>query len=203
MIVALTGYARTGKDTVGTTLVRDHGFRRVAFGDLLKQIAEDTNPIISVNHNDPDSEPFDCSVRTALRSCGNWENVKDDLPEMRQYLVDLGNSLRARIPNVETSWWLDDHDPSDRVVNTNVYHPEEIDRIRAAGGYVVRIHRPSQGPANEDEARTGRHPVDYTLTNDGTREELSARVHALFRMLTGIEKPGERVLDTRIMGETQ
>jgi hypothetical protein len=184
-VIALTGYARSGKDTVGKILVDDYKYRRVAFGDLLKQIAEDLNSPIRLM-GDPDDVPlhstdgphYYATIREVLASYdGSWERVKDAHPETRQYLVDLGNALRRRIPGVETGWWLEDavlrHE---NVVNTNVYHAEELREIARHGGILIRVTRPGFGPANDDERATGKVDVDDTIDNDGTLEDLRAEV---------------------------
>jgi dephospho-CoA kinase len=45
-VIGLTGYAQTGKDTVGEILVRDHGFKRVAFADAVRECVYALNPLI-------------------------------------------------------------------------------------------------------------------------------------------------------------
>lgn len=180
VLIGLTGFARSGKDTAGVVLVERHGFRRVAFGDTLKDVAEDMNPILEYKADRGDGE---LAVRRTpldrlLASHGGREGLKDAIPEYRVYLVDLGNSLRHRIPGVEIAASFGNVQPGDRVVNTNVYHPEEIDAIRAMGGIVIRVTRPDWSAANPDEARTGLHPVDVTIANDGTVEDLAVKVAA-------------------------
>ena len=185
ILIGLTGFARSGKDSVGRILTDGHGFRRVAFGDTLKAIAEDLNPLIEFTGPDG-SNTNRVRVADLLATHGGWEGTKDAVPESRQFLVDLGNSLRLRIPGVEISASFGVPQPGDRMVNTNVYHPEEIDAIRAMGGVVVRVRRPDFGPANPDEANTGNHPVDATVVNDGDFDALSAQVSRVLRGL-GIE----------------
>jgi hypothetical protein len=189
MIIGLTGYARTGKDTVGKILVDHHGFRRVAFGDVLKAVAEDTDPIIEICTDDPDIEYSTASVRELLRAYGDWEDIKDGVPEARQYLVDLGNSLRRRIPGVEISAAFAGVKPGEDVVNTNVYHREEIEAIQKMGGVVLRVVRPGIKPANDDEARTGQVTVDATVVNDGSIDKLAVNVDLVIRYLRDQEKP--------------
>lgn len=176
IIIGLTGFARSGKDSVGKLLVERHGFRRVAFGDTLKDIAEDMNPLIRHTVNGVETVSF---YNDLLVQHGGREGIKDAVPESRQYLVDLGNSLRHRITGVEISATFGTLTPGDRVVNTNVYHGEEIDAIRAMGGIMLRVRRDGYGPANVDEARTGKHPVDGVLSNDGDFEALAANLQTV------------------------
>ncbi|HET9691813.1 MAG TPA: hypothetical protein VFP61_11725, partial [Acidimicrobiales bacterium] len=49
MIIALSGYARAGKDTVAEILA-DHGYRRAAFADPLKQVLADLDPPLDSPH---------------------------------------------------------------------------------------------------------------------------------------------------------
>lgn len=178
--LGLTGPARSGKDTFGAFLV-ERGLRRVAFGDTLKEIAEDMNPLLE---HEVDGAPRISPWNSLLEVHGGREGIKDAIPAARPWLVDLGNSLRKRIPGVEIAAAFGGAAPSERVVNTNVYHAEEIDAIRAMdGGYVIRVLRPGWKPANEDEARTMRHPVDLTVMNDGTVEDLRVKADDLLRGL--------------------
>lgn len=183
MIVALTGYARSGKDTVGQILVAEHGFRRVAFGDVLKAVAEDLADSVSLGVV-YDGLRYNTTLKALLDTYGHdWEKVKDEAPEARKFLVDLGNSLRRRIPGVEVDAAFAGMEDGEDVVNTNVYHPEEIDRIIDMGGLVFRVLRPGHGPANNDEARTGCHPVSGEIRNNGTVEDLKAQVADLVKQL--------------------
>lgn len=180
-LIALTGYARSGKDTTGQILVDHYGFERRAFGDVLKAIAEDTNPIIEVGKGNEFVETYRASVSELLECYGDWEQVKDHCPEARQYLVDLGNSMRKRIPGIEVFGALAGTKPGANVVLTNVYHPEEIAEIQSMGGKVIRVLRPGYGPANEDEANTAKAPVDATVYNDGSVEKLQVNLDLVLR----------------------
>lgn len=182
-IIGLTGYARSGKDTVGKILTDHYGFHRVAFGDVLKAVAEDVNPYVELGHNDPDVVPYLSNIEGLLEAFGDWENVKDECPPARQFLVDLGNSLRKRIPGVESSVTFAAAQEHTAVVNTNVYHREEIEQIQAAGGIVLRVVRPGIGPANEDERRTGSVTVDGTVVNDGSLDKLHVNLDLVLRHL--------------------
>jgi cytidylate kinase len=45
MIIGLTGYAQSGKDTVAKILVENYGYTRVAFADKIREFLYETNPM--------------------------------------------------------------------------------------------------------------------------------------------------------------
>ena len=45
MIIGLTGYAQSGKDTVAKILVENYGFTRIAFADKIREFLYETNPM--------------------------------------------------------------------------------------------------------------------------------------------------------------
>ena len=47
MIIGISGYARSGKDSVANILVQDFGFERRAFADKLREALYALNPIIA------------------------------------------------------------------------------------------------------------------------------------------------------------
>ena len=46
MLIGVTGLAQHGKDTIGNRLVKAHGFRRMGFANVLKELALRVNPIV-------------------------------------------------------------------------------------------------------------------------------------------------------------
>ena len=49
MIIGLSGYAQSGKDTVAEILVEEYGYTRVAFADIIKQAVYLLDPIVNVS----------------------------------------------------------------------------------------------------------------------------------------------------------
>ena len=47
MIIGLTGFARSGKDSVAKVLVDQYGFTRVAFADKIRELLYEVNPIVN------------------------------------------------------------------------------------------------------------------------------------------------------------
>jgi dephospho-CoA kinase len=46
VIIGLSGYARSGKDTVAELLVLNYGFKRMAFADGIREALSALNPIL-------------------------------------------------------------------------------------------------------------------------------------------------------------
>ena len=69
MIIGLTGYAQSGKDSVAKILVEKHGFIRVAFADRIRDFVFDADPIYTWVGNEPRY------LRSFIESEG-WEEAK-------------------------------------------------------------------------------------------------------------------------------
>ena len=81
MLVGVTGFAQSGKDSTGNHLCRNWGFTRFAFADQLKALALEVNPIVAAV---PEGTfPFSTSARlqTYVETVG-WEEAKRS-PEVR------------------------------------------------------------------------------------------------------------------------
>lgn len=158
IIIGLSGWARSGKDTAGHALARHHGLHRVAFGDKIKAIA--------LSLLDPIHVEF-------IEQVG-WDKAKQERVLIREALQRLGTEVRYHLgkdawvtPVIEACLAQGDS------VITDVRFPNEVGAIQAAGGTVWRVHRPGWGPANEhpSESALDRHEFDVVIPNEGTVHE--------------------------------
>jgi hypothetical protein len=86
---------------------------------------------------------------------------------------------------------MQDFDPeNEALVVTDVRFPNEADAIRQAGGVVVRIERPGVGPhtdpggwVHESDVALDHYDFDVTVKNDGTIEELHARLLSVTQLI--------------------
>jgi hypothetical protein len=158
VLIGLGHTARVGKDTVARILVKEHGFTRLAFADVLRAVAYESNP----------------SVRRHVDLVG-WESAKTAYPEDRDYLVALGNACRRRIgEDVWVNAVFDQLRAGADYVISDVRYPNELHRVTAEGGISVRVTRPGVEPlANiADRALAGFTGWDATIENNGTIDEL-------------------------------
>lgn len=183
--IALTGLARSGKDSVATRLVEHHGYVRVAFADKLKEAALKADPIILVTL-DSALRPYEVHLSEIVNDHG-WEYAKDYYPEVRRFLQCYGQTVReidprfwinAAKPAIEAAW------ASGRpVVVTDVRYTNEADFLHGSLPFgLVRVTRPGQTPGDHiSEREMLDYTADLTIVNAGTLEYLSSLADALVK----------------------
>ena len=92
MIIGLSGYARSGKDTVAGMLIGLHGYDNRAFADGVRQFLVHLNPILEDGHR----------LNEVIRDYG-WEYTKGRT-EVRRLLQELGLGVRDFFG---TTCWID------------------------------------------------------------------------------------------------
>ena len=167
MIIGVTGYAQSGKDTVAQFLIDHHGFERVAFADPIREMLYEMDPVI------PSNEDV-YSLRVLVDSLG-WEAAKRE-PEVRRLLQELGVSARLI---VDENIWITVaakkmYDPEKNYVITDVRFENEAAAVKIMGGQLWRIKRSGVGPVNEhiSEMELDAIKVDQILLNNGSLEDL-------------------------------
>jgi hypothetical protein len=180
MIIGLSGYAQSGKDTLGAFLVKEHGFKRYAFADGLKNVVYTLNPI--VGPNGPDSR-----IQELVDTKG-WEEAKR-VPEVRRLLQVMGTEAGRKV--LGENVWVDAvfnqiaKNGDENVVITDARFPNEAQAVKAAGGYMVRINRPGVTAINDhpSEVSLDEWGFDYTVNNDSSllvlRDKAKGLVHGL------------------------
>lgn len=183
-LVGLVGPKRAGKDTVAATLVDECGWRRVAFADRLRWVAEQANPTLMHTEG---SRQFPAPLTYLLATHGGWEALKGtvwDAPA-RDFLQRLGVAMRSVDPAVwlraalldSDAWRADGRD----VVVADVRFQNEADAIVARGGTLVRVRRP--GLPSDDVHVSEREQQSIrchrVVTNDAGLAELDRKARWL------------------------
>jgi dephospho-CoA kinase len=170
MIIGLSGYAQSGKDTVAERLVTQHGFERIAFADPIRSMVYAMNPKIN-------GTPL-----VDLVDEYGWDIAKKK-PEVRELLQSLGYAARVHLGEdiwvsaVLRKMW----DKSQRYVITDVRFLNEAGTVKVLKGKVWRVERPGIDAANAhiSEWEMNEYKFDETLGNDGTVEQLNFLVDTL------------------------
>lgn len=170
MIIGLTGYAQSGKDTVAKILVEQYGYTRVAFADKIRDLLYEMNPNFR-----------DTLLQQAVNNNG-WDEVKQD-PTVRRMLQNLGVGARKVFGD---GFWvheamksmLDTPRLDTNYVITDVRFLNEADMIRANNGQIWRIKRIGVDAVNAhiSESQMDDYKVDQIFTNNGTIEDLEIMV---------------------------
>jgi hypothetical protein len=184
MLIGLGHYARTGKDSVASVLVKEHGFTRVAFADALKELALRADPLIYSN-----AMVNVATGRGHLKQvvhANGWENAKNQFPEVRKFLQNLG--VAAREVFGEDIWVVTafaDFIGTKDVVVTDVRFPNEFTTIQGLLGKLVLVSRPGYGPVNQHVSETGLEDYewDYEFQNNGSLDDLPAKVASMLEAL--------------------
>ena len=175
MIVGLSGYAQSGKDSVAAILA-ECGFTRRAFADPLRAALYALDPLLAT---DAGNGPVRYS---ALIDRLGYESARKTVfaPEIRRLLQRLGTEVGRDLFGED--FWVDQAmrlDPG-HYVFTDCRFLNEAKAIVDAGGEVWRISRPGVGPVNDHISEVGLDdwPFDRRIANDGSLTDLAEKVHS-------------------------
>lgn len=187
-IIALSGYARSGKDEAAKVLVEEFGFTRVAFADKLREVLYALNPIVDTEWH-PTAAPKKAGhwyVQDVIDQYG-WGGYKETRfgPEIRRLLQRLGTEAGR-----QTLWdtiWIDaaltGFGEDARLVVTDCRFPNEAQAVKERGGKVWRVRRKGIGPANAHASETSLDNYDFDLIvdNDSTLEAFQDKVKCAYK----------------------
>lgn len=162
MLIGISGKQRSGKDTVAEYLINKYGFKKRNFADPLKIMA---------------AVEFHISPELLMAKPDN----------VRKCLQLLGQAGRAFNPDFWVDQVLDDYQPDQKLVIADVRFKNEADKIKKAGGILVRVMsdrkvRQSRGVlSNEDDVSevdlddyVG---FDYFINNNSSLENLYKQIN--------------------------
>lgn len=172
MIIGLTGYAQSGKDTVANILVEKYGYQRIAFADPIRALLYETNPMLKEGYR----------VQGLVDVYG-WDKVKVDYPEARRLLQELGVGARKTFGD---DFWIKQALKNigfGNYVITDVRFKNEATALWSMPGTIWRITRPGVAAVNAhvSETQMDDYPVDQTFVNSGTLDDLKVLIQTRMR----------------------
>ena len=169
MRIALTGRMRSGKDSVGNYLVTRYGFTRYALGDGVRLVCKLLYPEVVVK-----GKP-----RYLYQAVGQGMRC-----------IDRNVWVKYMARNIE-------RDGLDDVVITDVRQQNEVDMLRRAGYFIVRVNADPKTRVkrmvacgdvfdtddlnHETELHIETFDVDYEINNDGNLESLYQQIEWLLK----------------------
>jgi len=194
-VVALCGYSRVGKDTAAARLLSS-GYQLGSTGERVAELLREINPCLIL-------PGFLGGVRvdTLFAELG-YDGAKS-LPAVRTLMQDTGSAVKARQPNFFIRVVLEHHrvtHPDAGLVIVGVRSAAEVAAVRAAGGVVLRIHRPGVGPlgGHRNDRDLDAVLADADIVNDDTVEVLHDQVEAALVRLRRVDAERE----VKLAGDT-
>jgi len=181
-LIGISGRKRSGKDSIGSYLERRHGFTVDYFAKPLKEAVRNifhwtrAHTDGPMDKDEPDlkeavDEFWGLSPRVVMQRFGTEVG--------RQIDVNVWvKSLQLRVQQGLDTGKV-------QYVITDVRFPNEADLIHKMGGKVWRIERPSLGPGvdlHPSETSLDAHEFDQVIINDGSLEDLYAKVEDILKM---------------------
>jgi hypothetical protein len=172
MIIGLTGYAQSGKDTVANILVERYGFTRVAFADKIREYLYETNPMYDSIMGEP------LFVKAKVDRDG-WEEAKKS-PHIRRLLQTSGVAARKVFGE---NFWVQQalrqvHFEGNYVI-TDVRFTNEADAIKKYDdAQIWRIKRLGVEAVNShiSEHEMDGYKVDQIFVNNTTVDDLEVLI---------------------------
>jgi hypothetical protein len=171
MIIALTGYAGSGKSTAARILTERHGFTLVKFAGPLKQM---------------------------MRCLGLGDReIEGDLKELPHGVL-CGKTPRHAMQTIGTEWGRDLIGPElwvnvamesawkvidggGKVVIDDCRFLNEAAAVRTEGGIIVEVMRPGVGPQSGHASEVQIPDPDRLIVNSGTIEDMAKQVAMLLK----------------------
>lgn len=181
--IALCGWPQVGKDVAAAQLV-EAGYTRYAIGDELRTVAYALDPMVLTSR---DGIPGHSCRLTQLVDVLGWEQAKK-LPDVRRLLQRLGKEAGDDL--FGSGYWADRMVERAHIYGTGlavfvgVRLPGEVAKLRSIEVPIVRIDRPGvEAPQGliDHPAEALDFPVDFVVLNDGTPEQLGARLLEIAR----------------------
>jgi hypothetical protein len=182
MIIGLSGYAQSGKDTVANILVEKHGYTRVAFADPIRKLLYEMDPLIPKGYGEG---VINYRLQDLVDSYG-WDKAKVEFPEVRRLLQELGVGARKLFGD---TFWINEAlyhvAPDDKVVVSDVRFENEAQWIQEFKGQIWRVKRMGTSAVNDhvSESDLDGYPVDQIFLNNGSVEDLEVLIGTRMRAL--------------------
>lgn len=176
MIIGLSGYAQSGKDTVAQLLCLNYGYARMAFADPMREALYRLNPTIIVNNTDY----YELPLKQYVDELG-WDVAKKHA-DVRALLQRMGTEVGRGM--FGDNFWVKysfDQMADNKIVFADVRFPNEAKEIQQYGGQVWRVNRKGHNPVNDHPSE---HAMDnfmfkHVIINEGSLDDLAEEVFML------------------------
>lgn len=169
--IGFAGFGEVGKSEASKILRAEFGFEILHVKDFL---AESVEPIL-LRLGVPQHQ---------LRSHTHGDKINDPLPKAPHLTARIllraqgGEFLQATDEDLMSKFWLDEaNDLGGVIVAESIRYARECAYYRKAGMHVIRLTRPGKTGLSTHMSETDQSfPVDATIANDGTLDDLRQKL---------------------------
>lgn len=181
MIIGISGFARSGKDTLADILTSQHCYIKVSFADKMREALLALNPFVL-----HDSNGTSISIVDAVNAYG-WDGIKSSsyAKDSRRLLQRFGTEAGRRVigENIWVDATMNSIDPNKDYVISDMRFLNELEAVKARGGLAIRVNRKGVGPANSHTSETEmvKHLdiMDHTIDNDESFGRIAVQVRKI------------------------
>lgn len=172
-LIGLSGYAQSGKDTVGKIITDLYGHEPISFSDKLREFLYEQDLYI------PDEKGFAIRLNEVVDAIG-WEDARRRYQYIRVLQQKTGTDAGRHL--LGDTIWIDAAmsvmRPGGSYVFTSVRFPNEALRIVESGGIILRVERPGVEAVNDHGSDTALDDWDFDgyIENDGSLLDLQGTV---------------------------
>ncbi len=185
MIIAISGKAGSGKDTLGDIikkLINDNSIEVVQFSGSIKKIAHILlgkgscgDNVYSREFKDNLLSKYSFSMDSHYTRCSTGRDFYKKMADF--YKLLLGSRIFIHI-------LFRDYKTDDKWIITDVRYKNEVEAIKDMGGIVIRINRDSVVPVNhESEYELDDYEFDYVVENNSTIDDLKKEADKALKIL--------------------
>lgn len=169
MIILVSGWIKSGKDTFANHLEKNYNYNHLAFADVLKKYV---------------SHKYDVPLHLCYSHEGKDTLIKKVGMTVRQVLIKEGERMRQQDPY----YWVNkiSYVIQNNCVISDFRFPEEFQRLKElykGEVYTVRIERPGITTiTDKTEHMLDRFDFDFTILNNGTLYEFYHKIDKLMHI---------------------
>lgn len=181
-LIGMSGYAQSGKDTVGEILARRYGFTLVSPSNVLREFLYAQNLYLEGGVDEFGQHQPPARLNDVVDLYG-WDMARKVYPEVRVLQQKTGTEAGRDVLHEDV--WLDAlvdrFSPGAKHVSTSVRYLNEARFITERGGVIIRVNRPGVEAVNDHSSDTEMDDwdFDHVIENDGSLDDLAEKVAAL------------------------
>jgi hypothetical protein len=176
--IALSGPARSGKDTAAKYLIDNYGYTRVSFAAPIRQALYRLNPKITLDG------VCNVSLQVGVNIYG-WDAMKTHAPEIRDLLQRFGTEVGREMfgDDIWVNIAINEALKHEKAIFTDCRYPNEAEAVRAIGGQIWKIERDGVEPANSHTSEHAMidYSIDRKISNNGSLDELNNQLVNIFK----------------------